>query len=287
MARTIITYLTDWTVEWIKTIQFSNRLIKWLIIPRKDVTVAVKTRSEIEGSWIYFLFGENEKWENSCYIGQAKNLSSRIQQHSKDTWKDFRNTVLCFTHTDWTLDKTDINYLEREIISIAKKAKRYEITNWTDWNKGLMREHRISDMQDFIEDAKILLNSLWLPVLQELITNNEKWSTIESLYYLISRWSNAKWTFSTNGNFVVLEDSILSDNEIIPYQRDLWNLEKRRNILKEEGIIINNKFTKNYEFKTPTAACNIISWGNLNWRLEWKDSNWKTLDENIRKTTNL
>jgi hypothetical protein len=37
--------------------------------------------------------------------------------------------VLCFTHTDGTLDETDINYLEREIITIAKNAKRYDITN--------------------------------------------------------------------------------------------------------------------------------------------------------------
>ncbi len=282
MARTIITYLTDWTVEGIKTIQFSNRLIKWLVIPRKDVETALKLRNEIHSSGIYFLFGENEKWENACYIWQAKNLSTRIQQHHKDTNKDFWNTVLCFTHTDWTLDETDINYLEREIITIAKNAKRYDITNWTDWNKWLMREHRISDMQDFIEDAKILLNSLWLPVLQGLV-NKENTDHSNWIYYLTNRWSDAKWTFSTNWWFVVFAWSNLSTNDIIPYQKELWNLEKRRRILEDQWIIVDNKFIKDYEFKTPTAACNIIAGGNQNWRLEWKDSNWKTLDDNIRK----
>ena len=47
------------------------------------------------------------------------------------------------------------------------------------------------------------------------------------------------------------------------------------------------KFIKDYEFKTPTAACNVISWWNLNWRLERKNKDWKTLDEMIRKNEEL
>jgi len=64
--KTIITYLVDWTPTWIKTVEFSNRLIKGISIPRKDFKDI--NIEELSFSWIYFLFGEDEEWNDLVYI---------------------------------------------------------------------------------------------------------------------------------------------------------------------------------------------------------------------------
>lgn len=57
--RTIMTYLCSGNPNGTKTVEFSNRLIKGIAIPRKDLkTLEVK---EAEYSGIYFLIGENEE----------------------------------------------------------------------------------------------------------------------------------------------------------------------------------------------------------------------------------
>ncbi len=140
-------------------------------------------------------------------------------------------------------------------------------------------------MVEFVEDLKILISNLWHNILTKLL-NKENHTNEDEIYYLTNRWSNAKWIY-TDEWFLVFSWSELSPKWIISYQQSLWNLDKRRNILIEREIIIDNKFIKDYEFKTPTAACNVISWWNLNWWLEWKTKEWKTLDEMIRKNENL
>ena len=56
-------------------------------------------------------------------------------------------------------------------------------------------------------------------------------------------------------------------------------------IIKE---LNNNKFifTKDYLFKSPSASASLILSRRANWWLEWKDKNWKTLDENERSNLN-
>ena len=53
--RTIVTYLIDGNPAWIKTVEFSNRLIKWISIPRKYLKDSLK-RDELKYSWIYIYY---------------------------------------------------------------------------------------------------------------------------------------------------------------------------------------------------------------------------------------
>lgn len=284
--KTIITYLTTGNPNGIKTVEFSNRLIKWISIPRKDFKEAIEKRTELKYSGIYFLIWENEKWDNSCYIGQAKNLTTRIQQHSKDTDKDFRNLAICFTYKDGSLNESDINYLEKELIQFAKNADRYKIINNTSWNYWLIPEHRISDMIEFIEDAKILITNLWHPLLTEII-NKTKEDQINDTYYLTARWSDAKGIYTEEG-FVVLrgskwpKDMVKStiENQYYAFRNRPKLIEKE--ILKEEGEYV--YFLKDHTFNSPSAASDVVSWRSSNGRTLWKNKEWKTLDEVIRQT---
>ena len=139
-------------------------------------------------------------------------------------------------------------------------------------------------MIEFITDLRILLESLWFKLFKELVTKEEL-KKEENIYYLTSRWSNAKWFYSNEG-FLVLKWSVWI-KDIIPYQLKAWHIQRNRQKLLDSWVLSETEvwfiFEESYLFKTPTSWCNIISWWNLNWWIEWKDKSWKTLDEIVRK----
>ena len=282
--KTIITYLVNWDATSIKTVEFSNRLIKWIYVPRKDFKDAIK-REELQNSWIYLLLWEDEEWNLLAYLWQATILWKRLNDHYKDTNKDFWNIVIAFTYKDWTLNESDINFLERELIKEAKNAWRYTIKNGNWWNNGLIQEYRIPDMLEFIDDLKILLESLWFKLFKELVSKEELKSE-ENIYYLTARWSNAKW-FYNNEWFLVLKWSFWPLELQKGVFKMKWYSYRNRPLLLEKWIIKEENwniiFTKDHLFNSPSSSASFISWASLNWWIEWKNKEWKTLDEIERK----
>ena len=116
-SRTITLNLLHGNPFGVKLISFSNRLILWLSFSRKDFEIA-KTRKECDQSGVYFLI---------VYIWQATKLIQRLSHHYQDTDKDFWNQAIVFTTRDDSLKETDINFLERELIKIAKGSDRFMV----------------------------------------------------------------------------------------------------------------------------------------------------------------
>ena len=280
IPRTIITYLIDGNPSWIKTVEFSNRLIKWVSIPRKDFKDSL-SRDELKFSGVYMLLWADEDNNDLAYIWQATVLSKRIWDHYKDTNKDFWNTAICFTYKDGSLTESDINFLEKQIILEARKINRYKIINSTSGNNWLIQEHRIPDMVEFIDDLKILLVNLWYSVLKEMVSKKEL-ENQENIYYLTARWSEAKWIY-TEEWFLILKNSKISiDNVNCLKQNDII---KRNNFIDQKCIEKDNKFYTKEDIlvTTPSLASFLISWWWYNWWTAWKDIHGKTLDENIRQ----
>jgi len=280
MSKTIITYLIDWEPTGIKTVEFSNRLIKWIYIPRKDFKRALE-REELKNSWVYLLLWEDEEWNLLAYIWQATILWKRLSDHYKDTNKDFWNIAIAFTYKDGTLNESDINFIERELINEAKVAWRYKIKNWNWWNNWLIQEYRIPDMIEFINDLKILLESLGFKLFKKLVDNKEL-ENEDNIYYLTARWSNAKWVY-TNEWFIVLKWSRWPKTLVDSMIKNKWYAFRNRPKLMEKWIIKEDGdeivFQEDYLFKSPSWASDIIVWRSTNWWLLWKNKKWITLDE--------
>ena len=278
--KTIITYLINWDPLWIKTVEFSNRLIKWIYIPRKDFKEALK-REELQNSWVYILIWEDKNWQPLAYIWQATILWKRLNDHYKNTDKDFWNIAIAFTYKDGTLNESDINFIERELIKEAKETWRYSIKNWNWWNNWLIQEYRIPDMIEFISDLKILLESLWFKLFKKLI-NKKELKNEKNVYYLTTRWSNAKWIY-TNEWFLILKWSSWPMNLVDSMIKNKWYAYRNRPKLLENWVIKEewNKiiFQKDYLFSSPSWASDFISWWNTNWWILWKNKDWKTLNE--------
>lgn len=116
--RTILTILHDDRATGVRTVEFSNRLIKGIAVPRSEFKHLKNLEiAELGFSGIYFLIGENEDEKQSVYVGQAVNLKKRFEQHLKDESKDFWNIAVAFTtNKEGNLTESEINYLERELI---------------------------------------------------------------------------------------------------------------------------------------------------------------------------
>lgn len=140
-------------------------------------------------------------------------------------------------------------------------------------------------MLEFIEDLKILIINLGFNVLKPLV-NKKELDDGSKIYYLISRWSDAKWIY-TEEWFIVFKWSIwpkeLVKSEIDRKQYAFRNRPKllKQWIIKEKWDMI--IFVQNHLFSSPSGASDIVLWRSSNWWTNWKDENWHTLDENERK----
>lgn len=113
---------------------------------------------------VYFLFGTDNSDNPVVYIGQAgirkngKGLLLRIQEphNSIDYWTE----AIMFTTTNNSFGPTEISYLENRFCNMAIEAGRYSVKNGNDPNPGNITEETESELEEFIDYAKIVMGAL-------------------------------------------------------------------------------------------------------------------------------
>jgi len=281
-SRTITIFLIDWNPTWFRKIYLNNRLILGFFISRKDLDKA-KNRDEFTRSWVYFLLWKDEEDKNLVYIWQTLNLLERVKQHYNDIKKDFWNSAIIFTTDNLSWNESDLNFLEKNLIEDAKKLWNYIIKNSQSWNTWLIKEERMPDLEENIDDIKILISSLWFSIFKEKTSKEDK----KEKYFCQRNWNNGVWYY-TKEWFLVLKWSVWSF-EIKEYALSaLKNIQQKlflENILKQENEKI--IFLQDYLFSSPSTASSIIIWNKSNGWIDWKTENWKTLHEIERKNKNI
>ena len=281
-SRTITIFLIDWNPTWFRKIYLNNRLTLGFFISRKDLDKA-KNRDEFTRSWVYFLLWKDEEDKNLVYIWQTWNLLERVKQHHNDIKKDFWNSAIIFTTDNWSWNESDLNFLEKNLIEDAKKLWNYIIKNSQSWNTWLIKEERMPDLEENIDDIKILISSLWFSIFKEKTSKEDK----KEKYFCQRNWNNGVWYY-TKEWFLVLKWSVWSF-EIKEYALSaLKNIQQKlflENILKQENEKI--IFLQDYLFSSPSTASSIIIWNKSNGWIDWKTENWKTLHEIERKNKNI
>lgn len=276
--KTITTYLVDWNPTWIKTIELSNWIWKGIVIPRAKMKDA-KTRDELNNPAIYFLFWENENWEKLAYIWEAENVINRIQNH--DLNKDFWDIVIVFISKDNNLTKADVKYLESKAIEKSRQISRYNLQNSVSPIENNLPEYQKSAMDEFLDNVDLLISANGYPILKDISIKNIE---DEKIYYC--KWPDAyaSWNYLSDW-FLVFKWSLTR----IKLSKTAWNWIKgmQDNLFQDWIIKKENSeqfvFTKDYLFKSPSASAWLILSRRANWWIEWKDKDWKTLDENERK----
>lgn len=173
MAKTIKIFLIDGEPNGLKMAELSNWVGQAIVIPRNKLKEA-KSRPECNKPAIYFLVGKEseEDFLQTAYIGEAENLWNRLTTH--DSSKDFWQTAVAFVSKDNNLTKAHVKYLESKCLSIANNVKRCHLENGAESSLPSLSEADMAEMEEFLDNLKLLLSALGYSILQGVIAREQK-----------------------------------------------------------------------------------------------------------------
>ncbi|RAV28907.1 GIY-YIG nuclease family protein [Sinomicrobium soli] len=277
-GKTIKIFLVDGHPNGRMTCELSNWTGKAFKIPRKKVKDSFD-RPELENTGVYILFGKSEDPDEKdlAYIGEAEGIYKRLTQHLSA--KDFWTEALVFVSKDENLNKAHIKYLESRLYEIALKVNRYSLNNGNIPPRPSIAESDEAEMEEFIENIKLLVNALGFKIFEELRPDNQSVEEqINNTFFIeAARGANARGQSTTEG-FVVLKDSEIAKSVTKSFPKNWLRLRER---LLEEGMVVFNNgkyiFKEDYLFTSPSAAAAIVMGRSANGLTEWKLSDGRIL----------
>lgn len=253
--------------------ELSNWSGKAYKIPRNYVRVS-DDRDDLNNTGIYMLFGKNDNGNNLAYIGEAENIRQRLLQHLAS--KEFWNESIVFISKDNNLNKAHIKYLESRLYDIAKDADRFMLENSTKPTKSKISEPDQAEMEEFIDNLKLLVNTLGHKIFESISGNNEGGFGDE--VFQINQKGIIATGRPTNEGFVVFKGSEIS-LQIGAVNSSVISLREKyvsEGIIKEEG---GKAFlTKDVIFTSASLAANVVLGVSTNGLKAWRYKG-KTLKE--------
>ena len=259
-------------------------------IPRTELDKC-KERDDLKQSGVYFLFGTSDQTgENVVYIGQAgirkngEGILYRLIEHKRNPDKDYWTEAIVFTTSNNSFGPTEISYLENRFVGMATEAGSYLVKNNNDPTMGNITEEKESELEEFIDYAKIVMGTLGHKIFEALA---EKSSTPkvkeiiddDELTLFMKRNSRKSGKLieasckQTREGFVILKGSLIEtiDSESIPP-----GIKERRLKAKidEHGILQENVLVN-----SPSYAAAFVIGGHANGLVEWKTEDGTTLKE--------
>lgn len=222
---------------------------------------------------VYFLFGKDEANIDTVYIGKAEKILTRLKQHINET--EDRNDCIIVISKDNLLNKAHAKYLENKFYELAKNAGRAVIVNSTVPICSSVSEYDEVMLQEFICNAKLLVNTWGYKTFDSLEDSSLKQQNNQVYFYIKTvRGADAKGLVVADG-FAVLKGSFIAAFTTPSLSSSYLRL---RSSLMENGIIDSNfQFVKDYIFTNPSAAAAIVTGKSTNGRTKWKTEDNKSL----------
>jgi hypothetical protein len=256
-------------------------------IPRTELDKC-RERDDLKQSGVYFLFGTSDQTgENVVYIGQAgvrkngEGVLYRLHEHKRNPEKDYWTEAVVFTTSNNSFGPTEISYLENRFCNLASDAKRYVVKNGNDPASGHITEEKESELEEFIDYAKIVMGTLghkvFEPLLQSVaVASNTAGTDIqdEPIFFAKRGDANAKCRHTSEG-FVVLAGSVIRKDTTASCP-DFAKAVREDN---KAHIDTNGVLLKDILFKTPSGAASFVFGSQVNGTVEWKTEDGKTLKD--------
>lgn len=249
-------------------------------IPRTALDLC-KERDDLKQSGIYFLFGTSDQTGNTVvYVGQAgarkngEGLLYRLQEHKRNPDKDYWTEAIVFTTSNNSFGPTEISYLENRFCGLALAANRYEVKNGNDPTHGNITEEKESELEEFVDYARIVMGTLGHKVFEPLVAippsiAPENLPKVEEpLLYFEN--TNAKATGRrTSEGFVVLKGSILSQK----IAKSCPEIAIKARTKYSDRINKDNTLTDDVLLSSPSAAAAFVGGSSLSGNELWKTEN--------------
>lgn len=271
-SKTIQMYIFDGNPNGRIMCELSNWNGRVYKISRNEL-LQFSQREDAQNTGVYFLFGKDDENNDTVYIGEAEKMIVRLKQHLKDS--EYWNDCIAVISKDNLLNKAHVKYLENSFYMLAQKSGRYNILNSTVPTCSSVSEYDEAKLQEFISNAKLLVNTLGYKAFETIDDSKVKRSDdMEYFYIKAARGANAKGLIVSDG-FAVMKGSVIASTTV-PSMSE--SLKKRRDSLIKKGIINENfEFTKDYIFTSPSLAASIVMGRSANGLTEWKNDKNKSI----------
>lgn len=262
-------------------------------IPRTEIDKC-KDRQDLKSSGVYFLFGvSDETGFGVVYIGQAcsrkngEGVLYRLQEHKRSVSKDYWSEAIVFTSSNNWLGPTEISFLENRFYNLAKAAGRYEVKNGNDPTIGNVTEEKESELEEFVENAKVIMGVLGHQVFNPLTKSpeqgkeekNQDYSNSEKFKYKGKKAEGSG--IRTSDGFVVLKGSVLNPSVAKSCPKNtIKNRERYASAVDE-----NNRLIDNILFPSPSAAASFLSGTSVSGMSAWKLGEKTLHDLEIQEST--
>lgn len=257
-------------------------------IPRTELEKC-KERDDLRQSGVYFLFGTSDQTgKNVVYIGQAgarkngEGILNRLQEHKRNPEKDYWTEAIVFTTINNSFGPTEISYLENRFCNMAMESKRYEVKNGNDPTLGNVTEEKESELEEFIDYARIIMGTLGHKVFVPLTEMKNQDETIDQraneTIFQLKRSIKGVGTIEATGKqtsegFVVLKGTHISPNDDNTIPAILR--EQRKNVpLGDQGCLLDDIL-----FNSPSYAAMFVFGKSANGLTSWKTEEGKTLKD--------
>ncbi len=281
-GRNLKIFLMDGAASGRWICELSNWTGKAYKIPRSTYKKSID-REELRNPSVYFLFGYDDKnGKPLVYIGETEDAIQRLGDHIKNEKKDYWVEAIVFISKDDHLNKAHIKYLESRFYEIACDIDRYEVMNTTPPKRSTVSEAEQSEMEEFIDNAILVVSALGHKVFEPLIPVIETFQVVDDeaisdyLYLKTKKGLSATGLVAPDG-FIVLKDSKINSSLSEKSLSD--NIIKLRNQYISDGTVVNNVFMKDTLFSSPSAAADFIFGYSASGPRSWKNSEGKSLRE--------
>lgn len=232
-------------------------------------------RADSENTGVYFLFGKDEENNDTVYIGEAEKMFSRLKQHLRDS--EYWNDCIVVISKDNLLNKAHVKYLENKFYMLAQNAGRSIVINNTIPTCSSISEYDEAMLYEFINNAKLLVNTLGYKVFDTIEDTAVKQNDTEQYFFIkAARGADAKGMIVSDG-FAVMKGSTIAFSTVQSMSDSLKKL--RDSLIKKEIIDKNFKLTRDYIFTSPSLAAAIVMGRNANGRTEWKNEEHKSIKD--------
>jgi len=269
-------FVADGDPDGLRIVEKSNWIGKALVFPRA-LLPQVKPRPELQQTGVYLLLGPRPDGEGEMlYVGEGDPIRPRLESHYAQ--KDFWTRAIGFTTTTaGQLNKAHVQFLEARLIALAKAAKRLPLDNAYQPNEPSLSEADRADMEVFLNHMLGMLPVLGVHAFEQAPAPTAKVSpmlTCKGKGVLATGFEASQGFVVKAGSHAVAE----SVPSMAQHVRGMFDLRQEliaNGVLSLAGGLF--CFTQDFSFSSPSTAAAVVLGRSANGRIEWKDSQGRTL----------
>lgn len=258
-------------------------------IPRTELDKC-KDIPYLKQSGVYFLFGiSDETGLDVVYVGQAgvrkngEGILLRLKEHVQNQDKDYWTEAIAFATSNNSFGPTEISYLENRFCNMAKDVGRSVVKNDKEPTSGHVTEEKESELEEFIDYAKIVMGVLGHKIFEPL-TQSTSTITVDNcgsaktptefIFELKQGSCDAKGQRTSDG-FVLLSGSKIKTK----VARSCPKHAKHARLQFSSKISADGTLQSNIPLRSPAMAACFVTGTSINAREAWETTDGRTLNE--------